>query len=106
MNTKHTPGPWVWRGEVGRSELHSAHGCVIGYAGYEGMWMHSDGDAEANAHLIAAAPEMLAELRNMVRWCGHRGEVLGEDKLLPINQQPPEVQSAMRAIAKAEGEQA
>lgn len=58
----HTPGPWAWGDEPGRSELSAAGGHkVLDYAGYEGMWPAAY-DAEvdaANLRLIAAAPMLL-----------------------------------------------
>ena len=66
---KHTPGPWVWLGEPGHSALNAAHARVLDWAGYEGMWFAAY-DAEtdaANAHLIAAAPDLLAALQDALK---------------------------------------
>lgn len=66
MTDKFTPGPWAWGGKPGKSELSAAGGNkVLDYAGYEGLWFAAcdeERDA-ANACLIAAAPDLLAELR-------------------------------------------
>ena len=60
-NAKHTPGPWmvkgnntaVWSGGkfITRTEYDAYSNCV-----------NSKNEAEANAHLIATAPELLAAL--------------------------------------------
>jgi len=57
----HTPGPWVWRGTPGSSDLCSAHGDVLKDYGYEGFGFASYDDAQdlANANLFAAAPILL-----------------------------------------------
>lgn len=55
----------------------------------------------ANAHLVAAAPELFSALEDMVRWHGKRD--IATDELLPPEQQDNEVANAMRALAKAEG---
>ena len=69
--SNHTPGPWV----AGRKDMASL------IDGYYGKWIYSDsdyiaaavmdkekpwGEIMANAHLIAAAPEMLEALEKMV----------------------------------------
>jgi len=61
--SQHTPGPWVWSGKV----LDSAHGRIFDHAKYEGMWFaaYDDERDKANAHLIAAAPDLLASLVEM-----------------------------------------
>lgn len=50
MTNKHTPGPWALNGNYIGSE-------TAGNIGY------SFGDNVANAHLLAAAPELLAALK-------------------------------------------
>ena len=68
--SSHTPGPWVWAGDPVRGcALNSAHGEVLGYADYEGMWFASYGHPEkdaSNARLIAAAPDLLAALKMLL----------------------------------------
>lgn len=64
---------------------------------------------EAAAELIrlhAANAEMLEALRDCVKWYGNRtnDDFSNDDSLRPIDQQPPEIQRAMRAIAKATAE--
>lgn len=94
----HTPGPWEVCGHdvrgpyaMGDSERPGLHVCTV-----------AGGDKD-NAHLIAAAPELLAACRKLVEWHGNRAG-FGDD-LLPADQQVEWVADAMRAISKATGEQ-
>jgi hypothetical protein len=60
-------------------------------------------EAEANARLIAAAPDMLAALIALVGEYGFRcGD---DDQLAPAQDQYAEIKQAMLIIAKAEGRQ-
>ena len=84
----HTPGPWragSWRrlaGGVMKSEIESVDGYLVAHV------IDANGSCQnrANAHLIAAAPDMLARLKTM------RGK-----------QAPCEVCQLDDLIAKAEG---
>lgn len=62
---KHTPGPWIW-GE-GYRGLYGAgpNNTVLDHAAYEGMWVAYGPSMDANACLIAAAPELLEALREL-----------------------------------------
>ena len=51
--------------------------------------------------LAAAAPGMFTALRRVVDWHAKRNSTF--DELLPIDQQEPEIQQAMRALIEAEG---
>ena len=94
MTTKHTPGPW----KIGA--LESGQAAVDGANGEEVTGFVSIPDA----HLIAAAPELLEALERVER----RARVSGE---CPLCRQPPEVgcstecplTAARAAIAKATG---
>lgn len=91
MSTQHTPGPW----ETERG-------------GFRGAWVRgtqtkewaalacgdTDESAAANAHLIAAAPDMLAALKAIVEFYGWDANDDGE--YVPCRM-------AHAAIAKAEG---
>jgi len=63
--SKHTPGPWVWRGEPGASVLGAPMGEVFAYALYEGIWpgRYNDVEDAANMRLVAQAPAMLDQLK-------------------------------------------
>lgn len=56
MNTKSTPGPWTIRGVAAENSS---------YIGREGYTPHAEvfKNIDANARLIAAAPDMAGELR-------------------------------------------
>ena len=63
MNNKHTPGPWTL-GLIGNTRGKSDQPDLIGVEGFGGtaLVLHanfSHPEALANAHLIAAAPELL-----------------------------------------------
>lgn len=114
MNNPHTPGPWNLHAHydgapmaVERADgsafvawdLYIAHGDkviadVIARTGYCG-WPHVDNACEmkANARLIAAAPELLAALREVVQ------------NEAAWREMPPGFRrDASAAIAKAEGQ--
>jgi len=105
---KHTPGPWFVI-----DLINKGGGYGIGPE-FEGIGPHAmvcfnGAEAEENAHLIAAAPELLAACRAIVAWeeaekgarpydedggAGYRGRVaLCEDAFV----------AAHSAIAKAQG---
>ncbi len=67
----HTPGPWIAEGaeivalvDPEHTATYYAPVCTI-----DDEW--STGIVEANARLIAAAPDLLAALQNMVAHFGH-----------------------------------
>lgn len=93
MKTKHTPGPWeVISGSV--------------WSQFAGQIAKMDRDnpktmpteRDANACLIAAAPEMLKHLLDCVEWM----ELHGQKDIWPENLV---LKSARTAIAKAEGKE-
>jgi hypothetical protein len=77
METKHTPGPWAKYGSVIRSlsgsERKVAEVRVL------------DDEGQANAKLIAAAPDLLAALQKLhvslseLNDCGDAGRMVEED---------------------------
>lgn len=78
----HTPGPWVltWRP-------------IIDVAGIASVPVADDGRHTANAHLIAAAPDLLAALEILID-CASYGDVI---------QDADAWATARAAIAKATG---
>jgi len=59
-------------------------------------------ERDANARLIAAAPDLYTSLRELVDWCGQRDD---RDDLLPPEKQEAEIARAMRALINASGAQ-
>ncbi len=60
--TKHTPGPWNNAGFYNEADMER---CYITSKGKGIAWLYGDNDEtiEANANLIAAAPELLEALK-------------------------------------------
>jgi hypothetical protein len=87
--TNHTPGPWEAKDQWGYIKVHSAENgvCVI-----HGL----DSKAQANANLIASAPDLLSALRFLLA-----DYVAIEVETLTGSSVP--VEMARAAIAKAEG---
>ena len=92
MNTaKHTPGPW---------ELKA---CSGGPGEEPGIWVEANGRplmrgdfcrSEADANLIAAAPELLAALRELTSVAAEMADAAGYAD-------PPALVAARAALAKA-----
>ena len=119
MGIKHTPGPWV----VGASDFLDQWVCIdapsgdpdLDYKSWEGIAMAygceespSKGlkKANANARLIAAAPELLValiEVTATLAWNAH-GEcrAIHDGPIMPSSQA---IEVARAAIAKAKGEE-
>jgi len=106
--SKHTPGPW-W---LGRDPSHfgsltsitggsDSTGGIRSVAEVGGLDID---EAEANARLIAAAPDMLEALHDVLRYCVTPSGLPDKNK-----GRTPEQDAAMAkakaAIAKAEGNQ-
>lgn len=96
--SKHTPGPWEWN--TARTRMNDDRGRPVLMDG-EGIWdlcapvMHGDARADANARLIAAAPELLAALEGFLDF---------EGCTYPNEDNVAEAYAAARAaIAKAGG---
>ena len=103
--TKHTPGPWyaeknglIWRRPP--SDLYENGGSVAGdqpvakaHAGWYGEGLEPY-PVQANARLIAAAPELLEALEGCIDLMDNGGTWSLEDQA-----------AARAAIAKAKGEQ-
>jgi hypothetical protein len=98
MNAKHTQGPWGYRRAFSNGE---PCGMVITPMGYD-LNTSNEEENEANARLIAAAPELLAALQELIRM-----QVKGHD-LIDRMQFSPEGRRisdlSLFAIAKAKGE--
>lgn len=96
--SKHTPGPWncMRASAAGReiitSEVSPVDVCVLSH------FNKSAAEIDANARLIAAAPDLLEALENLL--CLYK---MGKPNHFGDNLQP--VIDAKAAIAKATGEQ-
>ena len=88
---KWTAGPW-YVGPYGRVSADASK-CITGGVGVSGMVLTSGEEAEANAHLIAAAPELYKELYNVREWV--KDGDYDDSFMAPIE----------AALAKARGEQ-
>jgi hypothetical protein len=94
---KHTPGPWKIN-RHGYESLYACHEFVEGDSGIGvcGIWHpESHREQDANARLIAAAPELLEALKQVVAWMDAPGDSAFGDAQL---------QTARDAISKATGE--
>lgn len=58
----HTPGPWHWSG----ADLIGGDGTTIDESQLDPNDIHKDGEMEANATLISAAPELLAACKGVL----------------------------------------
>lgn len=73
---KHTPGPWRYFELRGGSKRHPRPGTYFRIAGRDGFSLDGRGFSvtgsveEADARLMAAAPDLLAALREMVECYG------------------------------------
>jgi hypothetical protein len=95
--SKHTPGPWPIKVTGDRKRIRVGVGLVDGPRGYDVAEVYSDDcdgeEAEANAHLIAAAPDLLDALCVAADYLNGNGWE-GDPRMVPIE----------AAIAKAKGE--
>ena len=93
--SKHTPGPW-WCWEECHGEPKGSRQCTIQSAEHQiasGYSYLVDGDtAIANARLMAAAPELLAALRDLL--------IMAENE---FRYDDVRLENARTALARAEG---
>lgn len=105
METKHTPGPWAVFGEVGLQIAVSSvamPGLNLNVAHVAGI---RNGEGHANAHLIAAAPDLLDALRKMLLCC--YDEELDDQTVEAVEAARTAIAKATRAaIVEATGDQA
>lgn len=101
MKTNHTPGPWNFgTRNIGDPTWLSPYDKVIhDGAGYAIAVALTDEEQEGNTRLIAAAPELLKSLKQLVDRCSGLKEMHPEDNGL----WDAMVKEANNAIAKAEG---
>ena len=96
-DAKHTPGPWVHATDIGQiGSIETSDGVVIAQA----QPLVGDTDRairDANARLIAAAPELLTALEEAIRWIGRLTDWEGAGD--------PDIDKWRAAHNKAKGEQ-
>lgn len=101
MTTQHTPGPWAVTTVGSCHGIHPAASdnerddiCrVVPHNYHPDGWQAAKGEAEANARLISAAPELLAAIEGLLN-------------ALPSATTHPAIKAARAAITKATGEAA
>lgn len=102
MTTQHTLGPWIVDGNVIRGDKQSngsvSVACVLDVAYPFGRFAGES--TQANARLIAAAPDLLEALKALHGWC--KAEIEHFDSTGPDEWI---MEKALAAIAKATGEQ-
>jgi len=98
MDAKYTPGPWTWAEDYRGLYGLEPNNPVLEYYAYEGLWFDgSTPNQEANARLIAAAPDLLEALRDMVAVAtADNWDRMSTGRQIVL-------ESARAAIAKAEG---
>lgn len=100
--TKHTPGPWEYYKSPGyESSVNLPNGNTINQSFYGG---DSSEEREANARLIASAPEMLEALKAIDE--GFKDNSIKFTKERQSDSDPYHKANTLmcKAIAKAEGE--
>jgi hypothetical protein len=102
MTSKHTPGPWAWERREDYDAEHvvvfdpqSDNGDILALVDHEETRADLDQSADANARLMAAAPEMLQALQNL------RSLFDNDSPLLTVYL--PEIEACEVAIIKATG---
>lgn len=113
MSTKFTSGPWQVIQTIDQLSFPQTTICRIEYSGQPTFFIHADyndhGKAEADANLIAAAPELLealekiAKLYHADRTCSLPAQGYNEKECEQIGIDDYAAQIAIEAIAKATG---
>jgi hypothetical protein len=102
----HTPGPWHIDGDVAKSRKLAIYNGTRRTSRTLVAYTMPHAEAEGNAHLIVAAPEMLEALKKLSKLCEELGDAgyVHKDSLKPI-EWPPDgfLALAKAAILKAEG---
>lgn len=70
-NTKHTPGPWTYHVGLDYISIESANEHDNSFICEWRHFSDDDGESEANAKLIAAAPELLETLERIKPYTGY-----------------------------------
>lgn len=108
MSAQHSPGPWMpARGANGASCRHPAILCDGGQVA-TATWQGSEAATDANARLIAAAPELLEALKRLSFAAMSRDNTMGDPSALLAAKAELHAanQQAIAAIAMATKESA
>lgn len=99
----HTPGPWVSDEAEGEWAVGDADGRIVAYLHQDDIDLLSE--REANAHLIAAAPDLLAAFSSILppTLCGESWDLPDHDAV-PITITFGKLKAARAAISRATGE--
>ncbi|MEO0498964.1 MAG: hypothetical protein AAF205_00205 [Pseudomonadota bacterium] len=103
-NAKHTPGPWRQTAKHPR-QICDPHGrkvakCLLETRGFHGSAL-PDGEAEANARLIAAAPDLYGALGELIEaWSWWQEDPVERCGSVVFEG----IQDGLAALAKARGE--
>ena len=101
--SKHTPGPWRVVNDV---DIQSGPQGCLAYVSTGGARGRTFEEAQANAQLIAAAPELLEECKRTF-YDLHEGMLGGDNGyMLSLPYCHKIIKRLLTAIAKAEGETA
>ena len=109
MNTKHTPGPWTSENRSFQHDTFDGIPIIEAGTGYgiASAWqvdnIKASDTQRANAHLIAAAPDLLAALKVML--ANEIALAESGDAGFWDPETTDHVKQARAAIAKAEGKQ-
>ena len=98
MTTKHTPGPWekVYDTACITRGIRGQHGPeIVNVVNWNGISRSTSVTGQANANLIAAAPDLLDELLSVLDWA--------VTERAPLREQ--EIESIRKVIDRATGEQ-
>lgn len=99
--TKHTPGPWAAKVSDFLARVEAADGfnvCTVYYSDDNGEATELALSEQANARLIAAAPELLRELKSAVFYIESFGGEVTENFAAGGN-----LAAVKQILAKAEG---
>ena len=76
MIANYTPGPWHWQGDslthrqfniYAPNNSPHQHVCTVNNLSVDKLWQRDATQAEANARLIAAAPDLLSALQQLAQ---------------------------------------
>ncbi len=110
MKTNHTPGPWTIDRLIGRIS-GGTYPSIVGFRVPCSQYEHETAEVEANARLIAAAPEMLEALEEIISTLDSSKAHSAKAELIKDPSMSYLIQAlnlkyeiAKKAIAKAKGE--